>query len=58
MLKTQITQQASSSTTPSSRLSSKLEQNPRERCNIIVLTSAIQLEGPKGVRDEVRCPKE
>ena len=58
MLETQITQQANSSTTPHGRLPSKPELNPREQCNAIVLRSGTQLEGPKGVGDEVESKKE
>jgi len=47
MLETQITQQATSSITLPSRLPSKPEQNPREQCNVIVLRSGTQLEGPR-----------
>jgi len=39
VLDTQIAQQASSSSTPSSILPSKPEPNPREYCNAIVLKS-------------------
>jgi len=53
-----MAQQANSSTTPPGRLSSKLEQNSREQCNAIVLRSGTQLEGPKGVNDEVDSEKE
>jgi len=53
MLETQIAQQASSSITPPRRLPSKLEQNPREQCNAIVLRSGKQLEGPRGISVEV-----
>jgi len=58
MLETQIAQQANSSTTPLGRLPSKPEQNPRQQYNAIVLRSGTQLEGPKGVSDEVRSQKE
>jgi len=52
MLESQIAQQASSSSTPPGRLTNKLEQNPREQCNDIVLRSGTKLEGSKGTRDE------
>ena len=58
MLETQIAQQANSSTTPPGRLPSKLEQNPREQHNAIVLRSGTQIEGHKGVSDEVGSQKE
>jgi len=58
MLKTQIAQQASSSSTPPRRPPSKPEQNPREQCNVIVLRSGTQLEGPKGSSVEVESEKE
>ena len=53
MLETQIAQQANVSTIPPGRRPSKPKQNPREQCNAIVLRSGMQLEGPKGVNDEV-----
>ena len=53
MLETQIAEQANSSTTPLGRLLSKPKQNPREQCNVIMLRSGRQLEGPKGTSDEV-----
>ena len=48
MLEAQITQQASSSSTPPGRLPSKPEQNPGEQCNAMILRGGKQLEGPKG----------
>jgi len=53
MLKTQIAQEANSSTIPPGRLQSKPQQIPREQCNAIVLRSGIQLKSPKGTSDEV-----
>jgi len=58
MLETQIAHQASSSSTPLGRLSSKPEQNPREQCNAIVLRSGTKLEGLKGTSVEVESEKE
>ena len=58
MLKSQIAQQANSSTTPPDKLSSKPEPNPTEQCNAIVLRSGIQREGPKGATIEVEGQKE
>jgi len=57
MLETQIAQQANSSTAPTSGLSSKPKQNPKEQCNAIMLRSGTQLEGPKGVSVEVASDK-
>jgi len=51
-------QQASPSSTPSSRLPSKPELNPREHCNAIGLRSGIQLEGPKDASIGVDSQKE
>ena len=53
MLESQIAHQASSSSTPPSRLLSKPELNPKEHCNFIVLKSDKQLKGPMGARVEV-----
>jgi len=58
ILETQISHEASSSSTPPGRLSSKPEQNPREQCNAIVLRSGTKLEGPKGTSVEVESEKE
>jgi len=55
MLKSQIAQQARSSYTPSSRLTSKHKPNPKEHCNCIVLRSDKQLEDTKDDRVEVGC---
>jgi len=53
MLEAQITQQASSSPTPPSRLMSKLESNPREHCNYVTLK-----EGEEDRRDLEDIPLE
>jgi len=53
MLETQVAHQASSSSTPPSRLPSKPEPKPREHYNDIVLRSDTQLESPKDVRAEM-----
>jgi len=52
MLKTQITQQASSSSKPSSTLPSKPKSNLRKQCNAMILRGHKQLEGPKGVEND------
>ena len=48
MLKAQIFQQASSSSTPSSKLPSKPEPNLIKQCNAMILRAGKQLEGSKG----------
>ena len=48
MLESQITQQASSFSTPIGRLPSKNESNRKEHYNCIVLKSGTQLEDPTG----------
>ena len=48
MLEAQIAQQASSSSTPLSRLPSKHEPNPREQWNAMILRGGKQLERLKG----------
>jgi len=65
MLKTQIAQQANSSTTPPARLLrspnrtlGNNKQNSREQYNAIVLRNCTQLEGPKVAGDEVESEKE
>ena len=58
MLETQIAHQAGSSFTPPGRLPSKLEQNPREQCNAIVLRSGTKLKGLKGTSVEVESEKD
>jgi len=58
ILQSQIAQQASSSTTPPGRLPNKPESNPREQCNAIVLRSGTQLEGPNGVKVDVKSQDE
>ena len=50
MLKSQILQQASSSSTPLGRLANKPEPNHKGNYNCIVLRSGKQLECPKGAR--------
>jgi len=49
MLETQITQKAAFSSTPSDRLTSKPEPNPKEQCNAILLQRGKQLKGPKEI---------
>ena len=51
-------QQANSFTTPPDRLPSKLESDPREQCNLIVLRSGTQLEDPKNAKVGVESQKE
>jgi len=52
MLEAQITQQASSSSTPPGRLPCKPEPNPRDQCNAMVFQGDKQLKGPKGVSND------
>jgi len=50
MLEAQVTQQASSSSTPSGRLPSEPESNPHEHCNCITLMERVEdPEKPKDI---------
>jgi len=53
MLKVQIAQEVSSSSTPTSRLPSKSEPNPKEQRNAMILRGGKQLKGPKGGGNDV-----
>jgi len=52
MLEAQIARQASFPSTPSNRLLSKLEPNPREQCSALILRGGKQQEGHKGVTND------
>jgi len=53
MLEVQTTQKASFSSMLLDRLTGKLEPNPRERCNAMILGGGKQLKGPKWVTHNV-----
>jgi len=57
ILELQIAQQVSSSSTPPGRLPTRPEPNPEEHCNVIVLRSVKQLEGPMYARVKVESEK-
>ena len=48
MLEAQITQQATSSSTPLGKLPSKNELSYKEQCNAMILREVRQLKEPKG----------
>jgi len=52
MLEAQIVQKAAFLSVPSDRLPSRLEFNPREGCNAMLLRGGKQLEGPKEITSD------